>query len=109
MPDSSRKCLNIIPLAEMEARLAKLREKALFDPSLAQALHTIGANSEQVALDVQGRIRVSDRLLKFAGVKDGVTLIGAVRKIEIWRPTGGGKKEAIDQAALGAALEEAGF
>ena len=109
MPDRSRKCLNIIPLAEMESRLAKLREKALFDPALAQALHTIGANSEQVALDVQGRIRVSDRLLKFAGVKNGVTLIGAVRKIEIWRPSGGDKAEAIDQAALGAALEEAGF
>ena len=116
MPDPVRRCLNIIPVQEMSARLAKLREKALFDPRMAEILHTIGENSEQVALDVQGRIRVSDRLLEFIGAKEkkdgrhgGVTLVGAIRKIEIWRQLPAAAAESIDQAAFGAALQEAGF
>lgn len=114
MPDRKRRCLNIIPQEEMEARLAKLREKALFDPRLSEALHTIGENSEQVAFDVQGRIRVSDRLLEFAGAKEGgkplgVTLVGAIRKIEIWKPQPAATAHSVDQEAFGAALDEAGF
>ena len=68
MPDNAKKCLNIIPQEEMEARLEKLREKALFDPRLSNALRIIGANSEQLALDVQGRIRISDKQIGRAHV-----------------------------------------
>ena len=46
MPDPVERCVNIIPTVEMEARLAKLRERALFDPALAPVLQKIGANSE---------------------------------------------------------------
>ncbi len=109
MPDSSRRCLNILPQPEMEARLEKLREKSLFDPKLAAALQTIGANSEQLPVDVQGRIRIGDRLRRFAGLEGKVAMVGAVRKIEIWNPEELGGGDSVDQAAFGAALEEAGF
>ena len=109
MPDREKRCLNIIPHAEMEARLAKLREKALFDPALSRALHVIGANSEQLALDVQGRIRISDKLLQFANLTTTVAMVGAIRKIELWNPAALPPEDAIDQAAFGDALAAAGF
>ena len=109
MPDNARRCLNIIPQEEMESKLAKLREKALFDPSLSRALHVIGANSEQLALDVQGRIRISDKLLQFANLTTTVAMVGAVRRIELWAPEALPPEDKVDQAEFGEALAAAGF
>lgn len=109
MPDRKEPCLNLIPRAEMEARLEKLREKALFDPALNRALQTIGANSEQLVLDVQGRIRICDKLLQFANLKTTVAMVGAVRMVKLWNPSALAPEETVEQAALDAALDAAGF
>lgn len=109
MPDRTEKCLNLIPRAEMEARLEKLREKALFDPALNRALQAIGANSEQLMLDVQGRIRVCDKLLQFANLTTTVAMVGSVRMIKLWSPDALAPEAKVDQKALNAALDAAGF
>ena len=109
MADPTERCVNIIPAVEMESRLEKLREKALFDPALSQVLQTIGANSEMPALDVQGRIRISDKLLQFANLTTTVAMVGAVRMIELWSPEALPPEGEVDQAELGNALEAAGF
>ncbi|HBJ58941.1 MAG TPA: hypothetical protein DDY72_00335 [Verrucomicrobia bacterium] len=109
MPDPASRCLNLIPKAEMEVRLEKLREKALFDPALNEALQTIGANAEQLPLDTQGRIRVSDKFLAFAHLTASVALVGAVRMIKLWDPAALPPEGAVDQAALGAALAKVAF
>ncbi len=110
MPDPTDKCLDLVPAAEMEVRLEKLREKALFDPALNQALQTIGASSEQLTLDIQGRIRVRDELLRFANLTTTVAMVGSVRMVKLWdpkrfAPTKGG----VDQKALAQALTKTGF
>ena len=109
MADRENPCLNLVPKAEMEARLMKLREQALFDPALNRALQVIGANSEQLVLDKQGRIRVSDRLLQFANLTTTVAMLGSVRMIKLWDPKALGASDAVDQTALDAALSAAGF
>ena len=109
MPDRKERCLNLIPPAEMEARLERLREKVLFDPALNAAYQAIGANSEQLTLDCQGRIRVCDRLLRFANLTTTVAMVGSVRMIKLWNPKALTPEDKIDQAALDRALEEAGF
>lgn len=109
MPDSENPCLNLVPKAEMEARLEKLREKALFDPALNRALQTIGANSEQLTLDIQGRIRVCDKLLRFANLTTTVAMVGSVRMIKLWDPAELGAADTVDQAGLAAALNAVGF
>ena len=109
MPDRKEQCLNLIPRAEMEARLEKLREKALFDPALNRALQTIGANSEQLVLDVQGRIRICDKLLQFANLTTTVAMVGSVRMVKLWNPAALAPEETVEQAALDAALDAAGF
>ena len=109
MPDRKERCLNLIPAAEMEVRLEKLREKALFDPALNRALQIIGASSEQLTLDIQGRIRVCDKLLQFANLTTTVAMVGSVRMIKLWDPAVLPPEEKIEQQALDAALDAAGF
>ena len=109
MPDPVDRCLNLVPVAEMESRLEKLREKALFDPVAKRALQTIGAVSELPALDIQGRIRISDKLLQFANLTTTVAMVGSVRMIQLWNPAALPPADTIDLAALASALAETGF
>ena len=109
MPDRKEKCVNILPEAEMNVLLSKLREKALFDPAQNRLLQIIGSMSDQVDLDVQGRIRISDKLLQFANLTTTVAMVGSVRMIKLWNPAALGPTDVIDQAALDAAMTEAGW
>lgn len=109
MPDRKEKCVNLLPKAEMDALLERVREKALFDPALNKVLQVIGSMSEQLELDVQGRIRISDRLLKFANLTGTVAMVGSVRMVKIWDPAALAPEGEIDQTALDSALAEAGL
>ena len=107
--DPVERCLDLVPVAEMASRLEKLREKALFDPGANRALQTIGAVSELPQLDVQGRIRIGDKLLQFANLTTTVAMLGSVRMIKLWDPEALAPAETVDQKALAEALREAGF
>ena len=109
MPDPTERCLDLVPMAEMESRLEKLREKALFDPVANRALQTIGSISELPSLDIQGRIRISDKLLQFANLTTTVAMLGSVRMVKLWDPAALAPAETVDQQALANALAEAGF
>ena len=104
MRDRNGKCLDLLPKAEMESLLAKLREKALFDPALTKAAMLIGANSEQLMLDVQGRIRISDKLLQFANLTTTVVMAGSVRMAKLWNPEAYAEESSGDLADFNAAL-----
>jgi division/cell wall cluster transcriptional repressor MraZ len=109
MPDRKERCLNLLPKAEMDVLLAKIREKALFDPALNRVFQVIGAQSERLDLDVQGRIRISDRLLQFANLTTTVAMVGSFRMIKLWDPTVLKPADEVDIAALDAAFEAAGL
>ena len=109
MPDPTDRCVNIIPMVEWESRMEELRKKALFDPAPKPVLQKIGANSEMPALDVQGRIRISDKLLQFANLTTTVAMLGAVRMIQLWDPSALPPADEVDQASLREALALAGF
>lgn len=108
-PDPNETCLNLIPPIEMEGRLEKLRQRALFDKQASLALRVFGENAEQAMLDVQGRIRIKDRLLGFAGLKDKVVMIGAMNRVQLWSPALQPESEKVDQAALVAACASLNF
>ena len=105
MRDRNGKCLDLLPKAEMESLLAKLREKALFDPALTKAAMLIGANSEQLMLDVQGRIRISDKLLQFANLTTTVVMAGSVGMAKLWNPEAYAVESGGDLADFNAALD----
>jgi MraZ protein len=105
MRDRNGKCLNLLPKAEMEMLLAKLRQKALFDPALTKAAMLIGANSEQLMIDVQGRIRISDKLLQFANLTTTVVMAGSVRMAKLWNSEAYAEESQADLSDYNAALD----
>ena len=93
----------------MDVFLDQLRQKALLDPALNKVFAMIGAVSQQLSLDTQGRIRICDKLLQFANLTTTVAMVGSVRMVKLYAPEALGPEDAVDVAALDAALEAAGM
>ena len=43
-------------------------------------------SAHHVTLDASGRISIPDRLLSFAGIEKDITIIGMIKKFELWSP-----------------------
>ena len=102
-------CLLLLPKDVMETRLRELEEKAIFDERLNAALEMIGESSELLELDVQGRIRISDRLLAYGALKSSVTMKGAFRMAKLWASEKLPAAGAVDQAKLREAVQSLNF
>ncbi len=109
MPDRKEKCLNLYSKAEMDVLLDQLRQKALFDPALNKVFAMIGAVSQQLTPDVQGRIRICDKLLQFANLTTTVALVGSVRMIKLYDPSLVGPADKVDIGEFDAALASVGL
>ena len=109
MPDRKERCINLMPKTEMDVLLSKIREKALFDPALNRVFQVIGSMSEQLDLDVQGRIRISDKLLQYANLTTTVAMVGSFRMIKLWDPAALSPVDEVNASDLDAALAAAGL
>lgn len=109
MADAHERCLRLLSNERMQGLRERLLSKRFSDPLVAQKLRVIGQNTEQLALDVQGRIRISDRLLRFAGITGKITFVGAVTYGEVWASENRPAEGDVDQGALGDALAALDF
>ena len=109
MPDRRERCVNLIPMADMDVWLEKIRAQSLFDPAMNAVLQTIGQNSYLLPFDSQGRIRICDKLLQFANLTTTVAMVGSVRLIKLWDPKALGSGNKVDQVAFSEAAKELGF
>lgn len=109
LPDLDLPCLNLLAPRELEQRMEGLRQRALFDDGLGEALAELGENAEQLPLDVQGRIRIRDRLLEFAQLSDQVVLIGAANRVQLWAPKLRPERVTVDQGRLTSAYKNVKF
>ena len=109
MPDRKEKCLNLYPKAEMDAFLDQLRRKALLDPALNRVFAKIGAVSQQLSFDVQGRIRICDKLLQFADLTTTVAMVGSFRMVKLYAPEVLGPEDAVDIKEIDDVLTAAGL
>lgn len=109
MPDRKEKCLNLYSQEEMTVFLEQLRQKALLDPALNKVFAKLGAVSQQLSLDVQGRIRICDKLLQFANLTTTVAIVGSVRMLKVYNPEVLGPEDEIDIEGLDADLAAAGM
>ncbi len=103
LPDISRTCLFLVTPNIMQAKLARISLQPMSDRKGRDFYRALGARSERVTWDAQGRIRIKDDLLDHANIRNEVTLLGAIDRIEIWDP------ETLDRTGLVAAeqFEEA--
>jgi MraZ protein len=83
-----RKGLWVFPEEAMERLHAQVSEKKLADDDAWKFLRVFSAEMHQCWVDSQGRITLTDDLLKHAGLKkgDNAVLVGMVKHIEIWTP-----------------------
>ena len=83
-PGLSEPCLRIFAPEEANRRLAKVRQAAGSDREGRKLARTLTAKSELVSWDSQGRIRIKDSLLEYAGLKTEVFLVGTWEGFELW-------------------------
>ena len=69
-----------------ESRLAGIQDESLTGDDFNDVLESIGEDSELLEFDIQGRIRICDRLLEYANLKGPVVMTGAVRMARLWAP-----------------------
>ena len=69
----------------------------------------LGESSDLLSWDSQGRIRIKDRLLDFAGLSDRVVLVGALDRFELWNPDLREAAGVLDQERLEEAARYVGF
>ncbi len=87
LPDVEERCLCVLPNREMIRRVNEsIRSQAVSDRRARKFMRSLAARADLVAWDVQGRIRIKDELLKFAGLKDHVVMVGAFQHFELWNP-----------------------
>ena len=86
MPDPHERSLNIMPSSCLESEMGRIRSNARNDKETLNALRVIATMCEQVVMDGQHRIRISDRLLEFAGIADNAVLLGKGRSIKVRSP-----------------------
>ncbi len=98
------------------AQVARLKEKIaqvglLGNPQQLRVIQQIFSQGEQFGPDKQGRIGLSDKLIKHTGIKKDAVLVGLVNNFVIWsteRYERQGKAEQ-DAAALTATLKDLGL
>jgi len=100
MPDFHEKCLNVFPASEMARKLEKLRRHSMADRKAMAFARTLGSSSDLVSWDSQGRIRIKDKLLNFAGITDKVQMIGSLDKFQLWNPELLDASDEVDQVKL---------
>ena len=100
-------CLAIYPLPTWE----RFKEKfASLPMSQSKRMRPLFANAERCELDSQGRIGVSQRLRKYAGLEKNVVIIGVNDRAEIWAADKWyEEEEEVTPEMMAACMAELGF
>lgn len=92
---TGKKCLEIFQPEAFEKRLEELNNASLTNQDISDFVTMIGRISETLDVDVQGRIRISDNLLKRIGVDRDVVIVGAMNRLQVWAA---GNEPTLDEA-----------
>ncbi len=79
-------CIFLYPLDKWEAIEAEFDKLNKFESEARHFVRIVLRWAEEVGLDGQGRIRIPETLMKYAGITDKALIIGALDHIEIWNP-----------------------
>ena len=103
-------CLVLMPPAELDARLEKLKQVPL-SAGMHTNMSTLAKCSEHVKMDKLGRIRICDKLLKLAEIEEKAVAIPAFTCLELWSQATAPAEESLDElkGELKKALAEMGI
>jgi MraZ protein len=111
LPGVNEPCLLVFPSREMAKRLARVQSLSVADVVGRNFLRTLASRSDLMGWDGQGRIRVKDELMDYAGITSEVVLVGAFEMFELWSPEKWKQQQASSATStdLGEAARYVGF
>jgi len=78
--------LLVLTEAEMDKMIDKAEDISIGDYDKRDTLRLIAGNSHGTPCDAQGRISLTEELLRQAGITGDAVLVGVLRGFEIWAP-----------------------
>ena len=81
-PHPELPCLNIYFTDEITRRLNKLRDESI-DQKESHAIRSITSSADLISWDSQGRVRISDHLLRHLEIKSQLVLVGEEKTIKV--------------------------
>ncbi len=81
-------CLAMYPEASWADFCAKLESAARKDGQYRSFVRHLFAHTEEVSLDLQGRLVLPTGLRQFAGIDRDAVLVGALSRVELWSAAG---------------------
>ena len=79
-------CLMVLPPAEWEAWVQKLKVMPYSDAKAQALRHALGTRSDSVTLDKAGRICLPEAMAKAVAIEKEAVLVGLVNWFQIWNP-----------------------
>jgi MraZ protein len=77
-------CARVYPFPVWNEIENKLSQAAMFDPKVKRFLRNTNYYGQMVNMDNQGRILIPSILRESAQIREEVTVMGALRYLEIW-------------------------
>lgn len=74
-----------------------------------RSVEAICAACSQATIDVQGRIRLTEKFLEYAGLEGDVVMEGALDRIKIWADDGKDSVDKVNVEEFTEACDEIGF
>ncbi len=110
LPGVNAKCLYVVTAREMAQRLDKVRQASVANVKAQRFLRDFFSRADRVDLDAQGRIRVKDALLDFAGIINQMVMVGVGSRFELWSPEAWNEQNSqLDQSTFAEAAQYIGF
>jgi MraZ protein len=78
--------LVVLPESSMTKMLERADDISIGEYERRDVLRLIAAKAHATPCDRQGRITLSDELLRHAGIESEAVLVGVLNKFEIWSP-----------------------
>ena len=86
LPDPNEKCLDLVPEATFTAEVNRLRRRAAKDAASRKELRCLECGAVQLEVRGGRAISIPAALLKFAAIRDRVSLVGSIRYAKVWNP-----------------------
>jgi len=110
LPGLEVRCLWVYPARELTRRLDRLRKLSVADPEGRRLARALASRSDLVPWDGQGRMRIKDELLQYAGLENVVVMVGAFDRFELWNPDEWKQEsEKVSREDLEDAIRSIGF
>jgi len=109
LPDP-KNCLVVLPESAMEKMLERADDISIGEYERRDVLRLISSKAHATPCDSQGRIALTEELLRHAGIANGeAVLVGVLTKFEIWSPARLAEVEQASQANFAEAAKQLGL